>query len=191
MRQRRERVHRRLTQETRETPVRSQGGEHALGEDVAARSSALAGESHRGAWQATSHRVAESHNRATKRTHSGRMVGVTGGSMLRRSQMVDRALGAALPPALRDGRVGKAGPCMTGLGRTGHPGGSQVSAKAGKSDRGISLEIGLFPLGMAFHQACWYSLLEWGSPLSLLSCGPASVASCLVGLLPLDGARED
>ena len=101
MRQRRERVHGRLTQETRETPVRSQGGEHALGEDVAARSSALAGESHRGAWQATSHRVAESHNRATKRTHSGRMVGVTGGSMLRRSQMVDRALGAALPPALR------------------------------------------------------------------------------------------
>ena len=99
--------------------------------------------------------------------------------MLRRSQMVDRALGAAPPPALRDGRVGKAGPCMTGLGRTGHPGESQVSAKAGKSDRSISLEIGLFPLGMAFHQACWYSVLEWGSPAQ-----PVVLWACVRGILP-------
>ena len=108
--------------------------------------------------------------------------------MLRRSERVDRALGVALPPALRDGQVGKADLCTTGLGRTGHPGESQVSAKAGKSDRGISLKIGLLPLGMAFRQACWYSVLERGSPLSPSSCGPAFMASCRAGLLPLDGA---
>lgn len=65
---------------------------------------------------------------------------------------------------------------MTGLGSGRYPGESQVSAKAGKSNRGRSLKIGLFPLGTAFHQACWYLVLEWGSLLTPLSCGPVSMA---------------
>ena len=74
---------------------------------------------------------------------------------------------------------------MTGLGRGRYPGGSRVSAKAGKSDRGKSLKIGLFPLGTASHRTCWYLVPEWGSLLTPLSRGPVSVAPCHVVFLSL------
>lgn len=70
-----------------------------------------------------------------------------------------------LPPALSYGQEGRVSLSMKRPGKGRHLEENQVSAKAGKSHRGRSLKIGLFPLETVFHQACRYLVPEGGSLL--------------------------